>query len=624
MINLEHVDSLVQKSNRRFFLFSFLAIAVVALVSIVSLHYHRNLIRQQTDIQRLQRILTSQLVDILEIARVAKTFNEDLADDERKQRRLAFLSLIDQLKEEKRKLTLWVNSSQKQEFFFELQASLKKAEIEKQIEQYLNKAEELVQSNQAPLNEVWEDIDFLQSSSTTLLSDLFRDLEGKVLQVQKSVMTDVNRMGVILVLLCVLEVVLVWAIVFKPLYSAILRQHERLTEAVLQAESASRSKTDFLANISHEIRTPMTAILGHSELIARQKTVSAKEAKETAAMINQNATHLLSLIDEILDVSKIEAGKLDVIKEPVDLSQTLNEVFSLINVKAEEKNLDLKFTNAGKVPKYIESDPKRLKQILFNIIGNAIKFTDKGFVHLSVSMERIKSKKKLIFRIKDSGRGISKQELKRLFKPFSQADTSLQRKHGGTGLGLVLSQTLAQKMGGNLWVEETTKGRGTTFTIAVDPGKAAESTKNTISELSTHLVNPQDEKALSNENDMPLEKRKILVVDDAKENAQIFKLYLEAVGADIELAHDGNEALDKAFSNDFDVVLLDLQMPEKDGYQVIHELKAGGYSAPILALTAHAMSEDIERTKKAGFSAHIVKPVQADQLIQTVSEFCNS
>lgn len=327
-------------------------------------------------------------------------------------------------------------------------------------------------------------------------------------------------------------------------------------------------------------------------------------------VIDQNANHLIGLIDDILDISKIESGKFNIEREKVDLVVLLNEVYSLINVKAEEKGINLSFFNTGEIPRFIYIDPKRFKQVLFNILGNAIKFTEKGFVKLDVSFK--KDKKLLIIRVQDTGIGISPEQVKKLFKPFSQADSSVGRKFGGTGLGLLLARKLIESMNGNLQIVNSNIGLGTTLEMSIDLSKS--DNIDLVNELSGSCNDESSHKLSQNR----LDNTRILIVDDAKENARLFELYLTEAGAVVDSAHEGNEALSKSLENNYDIILLDIQMPEMDGYQVIRQLKKSSYTGPVIALTAHAMKEEKEKTKQAGFDDHVTKPVTPENLVNAI------
>ncbi|MCB0411108.1 MAG: response regulator, partial [Bdellovibrionales bacterium] len=301
----------------------------------------------------------------------------------------------------------------------------------------------------------------------------------------------------------------------------------------------------------------------------------------------------------------------------------MTEVASLLQVKADERNIYLKFDSQGPVPTTFMSDPVRLKQILFNIIGNAIKFTSEGGVQVTVSYNPDATEGALKFKIKDSGDGIPEDQIQRLFKPFTQVDTSTQRRHGGTGLGLVLSRRLSQMLGGDVQIIDTRVGQGTTFLVSLQPKEVGQLTSQLVSisqEGAGSFVLSSEDKGFTGR----LAGTKVLVVDDAVENCNLFRIYLEKAKASVGLAFGGEEALKKVKAGNYDLIFLDLQMPEKDGYEVLDQLRQDGMLCPIVALTAHAMPEERQKTLSYGFDDHISKPVSAEKLISTVERFLSN
>ncbi len=611
---MEESNQLIKNTKKKFLIYSLIGISLVGLVSYFALRLHGQNVEKQASIQKMYSLVTNQLNLINQISALSEKFDNN--DDEVISTEInkEFKQHLKDLNSENQIL----NQLLKENNIISIKNIgdiLEDHQTNNKLHLFVKRASELVEDKPLSNLEVKKNIKFLADSSRDGIGDVLSVIGKKLAKEQNSSLNILNRMGFILVGLCILQVILVWLLVFKPLYNTILTQHEKISESILRAESANRSKTDFLANISHEIRTPMTGILGYSDILKRDN-ISKEDRDDAVKIIDQNANHLLALIDEILDISKIEAGKFDFENEEVDLSAFLNEFYSLINVKFEDKGIDLIFKNRGKIPETIMTDPKRLKQILFNILGNAIKFTDKGFVELTVSY--IKESNLLSLKIKDTGIGISPEQKKKLFKPFEQGDSSVGRKFGGTGLGLVLTKGLARGMGGDIKILESKVGVGTTMEVLVNIGKPEE--LELVSSFSTSVIEDKPESI----DRAALDGVKILVVDDAKENARLFKLYLAEAGAEVEIANDGESALSKASSSFYDIVLLDLQMPGKDGFQVIKELRDKSFEKPVVALTAHAMKEEKEKTKKAGFNDHITKPVKPNDLIQAVSELIHS
>ena len=380
-----------------------------------------------------------------------------------------------------------------------------------------------------------------------------------------------------------------------------------------RAELANRAKSAFLANMSHEIRTPLNAMLGFAELLLDNQNFS-EEQNNYSSTIVRNGRQLIRLVDELLDLAKVESDRIQIEKISFSLKRLLGEVQSLLVIKAEEKNIDLKVTMADDIPDTISTDPLRLRQILLNIVGNAIKFTNKGCVSVHLKKENLSNPCKvvLVFHISDTGIGITPGQAVRLFEPFVQADDSTSRKFGGTGLGLFLSRKLAQLLGGDVVLEESHENRGSRFRVS----------------LKVDLINQQKViaplakiKAQKNATLQPTARGKVLVVDDAPDNLILTQAYLKMMGLDSEVANNGKEGVEKATRDHFDVVLMDVQMPELDGFEAVQLLREQQYSRPVVALTAHAMKGDRERCLEAGFNEYLCKPVNRLKLQECLSKF---
>lgn len=611
---MEKSRNLIKTTKRKFVIFSVVGISLLILVSLLSLSYYNQIVKKQESIQDLYLNIGKHLELVNKIGNLSDNFDDYPTQNTLNAIKPDFLNYIKELKTYNQKLNILAENNK----YFErikLDEVFDNKNLSTILNEYFNRAEYLLTSKGDNLTNVRKNLKYLTRISRTKLLEIFNYISKKVYVEQQKSLVQLNRVGTMFAALCIMQVVFIWLLIFRPLYKAIVDQNENLVEAILKSRSASRSKTDFLANISHEIRTPMTAILGYAELLKLNEG-SEKEQEKSIQIINENAKHLLSLVDEILDISKIEAGKFDCEVETINLSLVLEQVYKLIKVKAELKGIDFSITNSGFIPEFIDSDSKRLKQILINLIGNAIKFTEVGSVTVNVSYN--KDINKVVFKIIDTGIGIDKNSVSTLFKPFAQADSSVNRENGGTGLGLVLSRGLAKAMGGNIKILETKKGKGTTFVFTLEAGKAAgrKLISSFKSKKTKSKTNEDKAKVLLN--------KKVLVVDDAIENARLFSIYLSSAGANVKVANGGFEAIDFVKNNDFDMILLDLQMPNIDGYQTIAKIREGGFDKPIVALTAHAMPEEKVKTKNAGFNGHVTKPVTSDFLINSVLEHVNS
>jgi PAS domain S-box-containing protein len=387
---------------------------------------------------------------------------------------------------------------------------------------------------------------------------------------------------------------------------------EELKSARRAAEIASETKSSFLANMSHEIRTPMTAVLGFIEVL-KDPFLSEYDRQDAIARIESSGRTLLRVIDDVLDISKIEAGKLSIQKTRFSPFEVASEVTSLLRISAEQKGVSLKFNIDRNTPTVAYSDPSRLRQILTNLLGNAVKFTSRGEVTLQV---RAECPEHLVFEVVDTGIGISKEDQAKLFQPFAQADASISRAFGGTGLGLMLSRRLAEQLGGSLSLSESTPGKGSRFTAKIK-GAPFEYLSSTRRE-SLAIEKPDFDQA---QVAAALTGIRILLAEDVPDNQVLMQRYLAGSGAYVELANNGVEAISKARGGDYDLVLMDIQMPKLDGIQATKQLRGLGFERPILALTAHAMTEEVERSIEAGCNAHLTKPITKFDLISVVRQY---
>jgi CheY-like chemotaxis protein len=366
----------------------------------------------------------------------------------------------------------------------------------------------------------------------------------------------------------------------------------------------------------------MTAILGFSDILMGTKM--NQEQLDATTTIKRNGEYLIGIINDILDLSKIEAGKLEAEHVQCSPCQILAEVASLVRVRATAKNLPLEIEYDGSIPQSIQSDPIRLRQILINLAGNAVKFTEAGKIRLVARLVDAESDDpKMQFDVVDSGIGMTDEQLTRLFKPFSQADTSTTRNFGGTGLGLTISKRLAGKLDGDVTVEST-PDEGSTFTVTVGTGPL---------DGVTLLVDPAASQ-------LPTEGRetvsgfglkldcRVLLAEDGPDNQRLISFLLKKAGADVVVADNGLIAHDLALAarddgDPFNVILMDMQMPVMDGYEATGQLRNAGYTAPIIALTAHAMSTDRGKCLAAGCNDYTTKPVDRKELISMVAQYAS-
>jgi len=407
-------------------------------------------------------------------------------------------------------------------------------------------------------------------------------------------------------------------------YAAALEaSNKALEQFYQQAEAATRAKSEFLANMSHEIRTPMTAILGYTELLLedlQQKVLP--DQLEALRIIRRNGNHLLELINDILDLAKIEAGRLEVDRKPVVLRELLQDVMALMQVRAEAKNLPLILDLQPKLPVRITTDALRLRQILINLLGNAIKFTAAGEVRLRVQLIEASAGSHLLrIDVIDTGIGITPEQMARLFQPFSQGDSSTTRKYGGTGLGLAISRRLAQLLGGNV-TAESIPGKGSTFTVTIDPTPMEFRDEQ---EAAPAERGPHDSASPEPMNSPSEINARILLAEDAPDNQRLIGFLLRQAGATVTVVGNGREAVDAALAawqggEAYDVILMDMQMPEMDGYQATQILRSQDYPGLIVALTANAMAEDEVRCLEAGCDAYLSKPIRREQLLAKLSE----
>jgi len=404
-----------------------------------------------------------------------------------------------------------------------------------------------------------------------------------------------------------------------------LRVEQRTAELVRAknaAEAASRAKSEFLAKMSHEIRTPMTAILGYSECLL-EPSLSENDRRNAISTVCRNGQHLLAVINDILDISKIEAGKMNIERIAAPILPILEDVSSLLRQKSADKGLAFTIELDNPIPTTIETDPTRLRQILLNLLGNSIKFTDSGFVSLRVRLllDKNAATSQLEFVIKDSGIGMSSEQVARLFQAFTQGDDSMNRRFGGTGLGLAISRGFARMLGGDIRVDSTS-GCGSTFTVTIDIGTI--DGVPLVSELAPVTVAVVPDARMDSSN----LKLRVLVVEDGPDNQRLLSFILSKAGAEVTIKENGLLGMEAALASrdsgkPFDVILSDMQMPVMDGYEATTKLRLAGYTGPIIAITAHAMADDCQKCLHAGCDDYTTKPINKPKLLQLIHDYAD-
>jgi len=402
---------------------------------------------------------------------------------------------------------------------------------------------------------------------------------------------------------------------FNKMLDKLQMKQEELALAVDVAESASNAKSAFLANMSHEIRTPLTAILGFGSLL-KDGTLSQYQIQQHVESIIRAGNHLHQIINDILDMSKIEAGQLVIEKTQVNIPDLLNDINFLMKPYSEEKGLNFRIKYNFPLPEIITTDATRMKQVLLNLCSNAIKFTNDGNIELVVNYSR--KDNRLGIDVIDTGVGMDAHEVNRLFVPFSQGDSSNTRQFGGTGLGLCICKELVNNLGGDISCQSR-KGIGSRFSFFIDPGHIDEAVL--VDEFESSFIEPEDEIIKIEPGSLV---GNVLLAEDTLDNQKLISMYVTRTGASVDVVSNGKQAVDKALAGDYDLILMDMQMPIMGGLDATAKLRTMGYTNPIVALTANALREDQEKSLRAGLDEYLTKPVDLNRFNSVLKRYLKS
>ena len=389
---------------------------------------------------------------------------------------------------------------------------------------------------------------------------------------------------------------------------------EELNKAKDAAEIANQAKSSFLANMSHEIRTPLTAIIGFTDEVLNDDQ-SADERETALKIIQSSSQHLLSLINDVLDISKIESGELDIDESNVELRPILNDVLSIISGQAKQKNVKLLLDFKYPYPAIIKTDELRFKQILLNLCSNSIKFTSEGSITLEVIYHS--EDEQLDINVKDTGIGMTAEQCEKVFKPFVQADSSTTKKYGGTGLGLSLSRKLAENLNGTL-TASSDYGKGSTFTL-IHPIKQSETDQFKL--ITSTKTDTNNKPQMTSPNKNLRVTGNILLADDSEMNQHLLSIYLKKIGANVDIADNGQIALSMAQNNNYDLILMDMMMPVMSGVEALRLLRRSEDTTPVVMLSANVTMEDKKTCAEAGSNEYLTKPIDKPKFYEMVARY---
>jgi signal transduction histidine kinase len=394
------------------------------------------------------------------------------------------------------------------------------------------------------------------------------------------------------------------------------RAEERATILAGEATSANRAKSEFLANMSHELRTPMNAIVGFSDVLADAGLV--EEQRSYVDMITENGKNLLRLIDDILDYSRVESGKMDIDIRECRVGDLIGEIESILRPVASKKNIAFEVLQCDMIPETIRTDPLRLRQCLTNLIENAVKFTDTGYVYVSVGLVNRDGEAFLQFAVEDTGIGIAEDKISLIFESFTQADGAATRKYGGTGLGLAITKRLVAILGGQISVVSI-EGKGSVFTFEIPTG--AQWPDMNVPVWNKYLPVDEINETLETEKGSVMYNGKILVAEDNPSNQKLIAILLQKMGLEVVLVDDGLQAVEQCGQQTFDLILMDMQMPRMNGYDAVRQLRSQGVQTPVIAVTANAMSGDDQKCLDVGCDGYLSKPIDRKKLEELIGQY---
>lgn len=600
------IQTFLKRVKFEFYLYSLVALLITLMVTGALYSYHARLIEQQKSLQTINRLLSQQMQSVVLISDLAQRINSITNPSALGGMKGKMASELNELRAQNNVFHKAVDKFQDGKFKQDLQGLVAGENLSDKIEEFLERYKKIESVHGQGLRDFQYDMAALSNLAYRELFRVMSRAEGHLRSEQSEYQAKIKNIGNYLIMFIAFVIFMFWGLLFHPIYKRLINQYEKKNQALANAQIASRAKNDFLANINHEIRTPMMTILGYIELLSVKGLLGESEKDEAFRTINENAGHLLNLIDEILDLSKLELGEFNVNMEKISPQKIFDDLAKIISFKTEKKGISLEVNYRTAIPEAALSDAKRIKQALFNVLNNAVKFTSDGGVTLDIYFDEAAGMFTCV--VKDTGQGINEKAKSEIFKIFSQENTQFNRNHSGTGLGLALTKKILNELGGDIKLDFSEKGKGSVFSLWFKVKKIG-APQRPMSEMS-----PADKEKLAG--------KRILVVDDAVENSRIFQKYLSEAGSDVDVANNGTAALETIGQKNYDLILLDIQMPELDGYETLKILREQkSFFKPVVALTAHAMEEQKRENLRAGFDGHISKPLSSQELIDSVSSY---